>query len=395
MKIGLYANGTSKNHGCEALLRTIGSLLSVSGRNDIINYCEDINDEEKYVKDTPIQFIPIYHIEDTFFRRIWFKILRKIRKNAEHYYRFEYQKMFSAGVDVACSIGGDNYCYDGQQQWLGFLNRELKKTGVKTALIGCSINKDILSDKTVVDDLLLYDLITVRETITLQNLENAGIQENVYYIPDSAFALERKKCEIAPIDAGQACVGINISPLILKYEGKKNSILKNYEILIEYILKETKYTILLIPHVVNDNYDDLNTLKIFKARYKEYGDRVVLVDEYKTLNAMELKYCISKCKYMIAARTHASIAAYSSCVPTIVTGYSVKAEGIAKDLFGTSEKYVLDVANLKEDTELLDSFLWLQENEMSIINTLKMKMQEYPEKIKGLVNLIENLGKKE
>ena len=48
----------------------------------------------------------------------------------------------------------------------------------------------------------------------------------------------------------------------------------------------------------------------------------------------------------IGARTHATIAAYSSCVPTLVVGYSIKARGIAKDLFGTDEGYVLPVQAL-------------------------------------------------
>ena len=56
----------------------------------------------------------------------------------------------------------------------------------------------------------------------------------------------------------------------------------------------------------------------------------------------------------IGARTHSTIAAYSSGVPTLVVGYSVKAKGIAKDLFGTEENYVLPVQALKEENNLKD-----------------------------------------
>ncbi len=51
-------------------------------------------------------------------------------------------------------------------------------------------------------------------------------------------------------------------------------------------------------------------------------------------------------------RTHATIAAYSTGVPTLVVGYSVKARGIARDLFGTEDGYVLPVQQLKESDEL-------------------------------------------
>ena len=79
-------------------------------------------------------------------------------------------------------------------------------------------------------------------------------------------------------------------------------------------------------------------------------------------NAEELKGFIARCKYLVAARTHASIAAYSSKIPTLVVGYSIKAKGIAKDLFGTDEGYVVAVQSLKKVNDLKDRFVWLMEN---------------------------------
>ena len=71
---------------------------------------------------------------------------------------------------------------------------------------------------------------------------------------------------------------------------------------------------------------------------------------------MELKGYIARCRFFIGARTHSTIAAYSSGVPTLVLGYSVKSKGIAKDLFGTYENYVLTVQQLKEYSELGRAF---------------------------------------
>ena len=67
---------------------------------------------------------------------------------------------------------------------------------------------------------------------------------------------------------------------------------------------------------------------------------------------MELKGYIARCRFFVGARTHATIAAYSSCVPTLVLGYSVKSRGIARDLFGNEENYVLPVQSLQEPDEL-------------------------------------------
>ena len=94
---------------------------------------------------------------------------------------------------------------------------------------------------------------------------------------------------------------------------------------------------------------------------------------------------------MIAARTHASIAAYSSCVPTLVIGYSVKAKGIAKDIFGTYDKYVLPAQSFYKNTELIDSFEWLWKNEDSIRNHLKSFMPEYCKKPFLIREALENL----
>jgi colanic acid/amylovoran biosynthesis protein len=99
------------------------------------------------------------------------------------------------------------------------------------------------------------------------------------------------------------------------------------------------------------------------------------------LNCSELKYIISKCRFLIAARTHASIAAYSTCVPTLVVGYSVKAKGIAKDIFGTDDNYVIPVQSLKENGDLIKAFKWIQENEDKIRIYLQRVMPDYCAKV--------------
>ena len=89
-------------------------------------------------------------------------------------------------------------------------------------------------------------------------------------------------------------------------------------------------------------------------------------------NCMELKGIISRCRFFIGARTHATIAAYSTGVPTLVVGYSVKARGIARDLFGTEEGYVLPAHSLENENELLSAFRSLIRKEDSIRQTLRI-----------------------
>lgn len=94
----------------------------------------------------------------------------------------------------------------------------------------------------------------------------------------------------------------------------------------------------------------------------------------------ELKGYIARCRMFIGARTHATIAAYSSLVPTLAVGYSVKAKGIAKDLFGSYENYVIPVQQLQEKEDLIGAFEWLKDYEEEIRQDLRRVMPEYRKK---------------
>lgn len=94
---------------------------------------------------------------------------------------------------------------------------------------------------------------------------------------------------------------------------------------------------------------------------------------------------------LVAARTHASIAAYSTLIPTLVIGYSVKSRGIAESLFGNYQDYVLPTEELKED-ELINKFKYIENNKKQIKETLEEKMKVVKEDAKNLYNkMIERL----
>ena len=135
---------------------------------------------------------------------------------------------------------------------------------------------------------------------------------------------------------------------------------------------ETDMAIALIPHVIWDDSDDRIPLMQLYERYKKSGRVLVIEDQ----NCSKLKYAISKCRFFVGARTHSTIAAYSSGIPTLVVGYSVKARGIARDLFGDEEQYSLSVQRLKETDELLKKFRWILENEELIKKQLNSKIPE-------------------
>ena len=80
--------------------------------------------------------------------------------------------------------------------------------------------------------------------------------------------------------------------------------------------------------------------------------------------------------------------AYSSGVPTLVAGYSVKSIGIARDLFGTEEGYVVDVRSLKSEDGLLMDFKILMADECSIRERIERDVSRYKEQLKEMKSLL-------
>lgn len=270
-------------------------------------------------------------------------------------------------------------------------NRMFHHNGGKTMLVGCSIEPELLKREDVRKDMAVYTAIFARESITYEALKAANIQTDVYLIPDSTFTLEAK---ILPLPEGFQTgntVGINISPMIIESETEAGITLKNYQNLVQYILEKTDMSVVLIPHVVWERNDDR---KAIAKLYEDFVDnpRVLAIGDR---SCEELKGFIKHCRFFIGARTHATIAAYSTQVPTLVVGYSVKAKGIAKDLFGTYEKYVLPVQELKQEEQLIEAFQWLMGQEQDIIRQYNVIMPAYIRQARKLGEIMTRIMNKE
>ncbi len=380
IKYCLYFHGGSRNHGCEALVRTISDALSVKRENLLLHTfrkSEDvayrINEKVKYIEEPRVTDFSkkIFFMGETTFNNDMGvpQILPYLNKDS-----------------IAISIGGDNYCYGSYvTDLLKNYNDEFHKACIKTALIGCSIEPEVLKDQNVLRDLNNYDLILARESITYNVLIKSGINKNTHLVPDTAFMLEKVELELPSNFIENNTIGINISPYVSNNED--NIVYKNYIKLIEYIINKTKYNVAIIPHVFWNGSNDMDiSVKIYNM-FCNTG-RICLISEH---NCEELKGYISRCKMFIGARTHATIAAYSSFVPTIAVGYSIKSKGIATDLFGTYEKYVLAIENFSKETELIDSFIWLEKNSNKIRNHLKKLIPDYIKPIKDIPNYFDKL----
>jgi polysaccharide pyruvyl transferase WcaK-like protein len=93
---------------------------------------------------------------------------------------------------------------------------------------------------------------------------------------------------------------------------------------------DTSMRLLLVPHVhraLTDPESDLAVALDLKARLDTaYHGRVEVLPG--RLDAMELKWVLSRLSWFAGARMHATIGAFSSGTPTLGLGYSDKAAGV-------------------------------------------------------------------
>ena len=358
MKYAFYSHGGSQNHGCEAIVRTLSSMIKKEKPEAFIKLYSF-----KKAEDEKAGFPLIDEIEEfdysvapkstSFSDKIKIALYSKQsqKKADDFYYTIACRNPSLKKNDVYISVGGDNYCY-GDGHVAKAMNTTLRSMGKKTVLWGCSIgNEDMTPDK--IEDLKGFDLIVARETFSYDALIKNGIDKNTVLYPDSAFLLPVDEKMNETFEVREHTVGINISNFVYPKDCDENHPAKKAVFsLIRYILEETDLNILLIPHVTRNNAADCETLSEIYEKFR--CERIGLVSgDY---SATEYKSIISRCEAFIGARTHATIAAYSTCVPTLVIGYSIKSKGIAKDIFGTYDGYVFPVEELKDGDRFIEIF---------------------------------------
>ena len=234
-------------------------------------------------------------------------------------------------------------------------------------LWGASIGAQDLSALKIAD-LKTFDLLLVRESLTFKALHDNGLT-NMRLIADGAFTMDK---ELLPLPQGwieNNTIGFNFSPLVYKKNKASQEAAMH---LVQYILDTTSMTIAFTPHVIEEGNDDYSCLQDFYDAFKATGRVLLLPND---LNAIQYKGYISRMRFFIGARTHATIAAYSNFVPTMVLGYSIKSKGIAKDIFGT-ERLVLNLDEISDKKLLQSRFDEMLRDEIEIKKLLEGKIPE-------------------
>ncbi|WP_077623686.1 polysaccharide pyruvyl transferase family protein [Sediminibacillus massiliensis] len=378
-KIVLYSHGGSGNRGCEAIVRGTRKIIDYTEKKHKFYLCSLDKSEDLSVGVSTFNETIEYsnYIKRYSLDHIIAAANRTVFGNVDSYVSLAQKnlyKMFNKDT-IGISIGGDNYCYS-DSKWLYLSNKKAKKKNTITILWGCSLEEGKM-DKEMMEDLNSYDLIIARENITYNLLLDKGINKNTKLYPDPAFQLDYEVIDLPKNFRKKNTIGINLSPYIFKSKLPKNEVIDLYVKLIEHIIKTTDLHVALIPHVFWVHNNDLEVLNQVYSRLNT-TNRVLLIKE--KYNSKQLKYIISNCRMYIGARTHSTIAAYSSCVPTLVLGYSVKSRGIARDIFGSERDTVLPVQKLTRLEDLVQAFEYIREKEEELRNHLVEFMPNYKEK---------------
>ena len=249
MKLVMYAHGGSKNHGCEAIVRTTAKLLTeIDSKPILLSYKKE--EDEAYGLH---QFVEIRQELHEINKKSPDFMLAYLRQKLFHdYHRMDalmHKKAINElpAIDAALFIGGDNYCYSDVKNYAP-INDYMQKKAKKLVLWGTSVEPELLEDKAIREDIKRFDLIVARESISFESLKK--VNGNTILLPDPAFHLQCEKVELPEGFVKENTIGINLSPLIIEHEKEKGCVLANYENLMEYIIKETDCQIALIPHVV-------------------------------------------------------------------------------------------------------------------------------------------------
>lgn len=352
----IYGHGGSYNHGGEAITRcTIDFLREIS-------------------PDCYITLSTHFPEQDIEFGLDADEIVTRdlSGKTNEEVYRTTLEKVTPETTVI--QVGGDNYCYANWQRYAQ-VHEKAKEVGGKSIMWGCSIDEEQITEE-MLAVLRSHDMILARESLTYDALKRRGL-DNVLSVSDIAFSMEPESVKLE----SDNYVVINLSPLVCRKNSMATEAVRE---LMEYILAETAYDIVLVPHVVmpaDNDYEALASLKNAVA-----SERVFLIsDKY---SAKQYKYIIGHAHLCVAARTHVTIAAYSSGVPTLAIGYSTKAKGIAKDL--GFEEYVVDILDERLGEMLLEKFKELLERKEELREGLGVCMSNYkkdvfPDRIKDFM----------
>lgn len=364
MRLYLAGQQHFGNRGCEALVRSTVSMLHAQfGSVEVL--CPSVSpdlDAKQWpqAKDLGVRFVRSAPYPGKL--RWWYRAVRGMPPLKSAWIPRSYPLPADIQSDVkqcdaVIQIGGDNISLDYTPAGLignTAFSEMFMSRGIPNVLWAASVgpfSKEPAIENYMSGFLNRLKLVTIRETITADYLRDIGVVDNVRMVADPAFLLEPEPFDIDgifPREQGNGVLGLNLSPLVTQFgPARKNSEGVYSEIIdfVRTVIDRYGFSVLFIPHVdpLDGSLQKSDTGFMAPLVQRLADDRISLAP--RTLNAAQLKYLISQCRFFMGARTHSTIAGFSTGVPTASISYSIKARGLNKDIFD-HERFVIPARDL-------------------------------------------------
>lgn len=393
MKFYLAGQQHFGNRGCEALVRSTVLMLNARfGEVEVL--CPSISpdlDAKQWPQagDLGVRFVRSAPASGKV--RWWYRAVRGFPTLTSAWIPKSYSLPAAVRADVqqcdaVIQIGGDNISLDYTPAGLignTAFSEMFMSQGIPNVLWAASVGpfaKEPAIESYMSGFLNRLTLITIREAITEDYLRSIGVSDNVRMVADPAFLLEPEAFDAQnalPKEQENGILGLNISPLVTKFGASRlEQAYSEISGFVRTVVERYGLSVLFLPHV--DPLDgslqksDTAFMSPLLQGFADIGGRVKLAP--RTLNAAQLKYLISQCRFFIGARTHSTIAGFSTGVPTASIAYSIKARGLNREVYG-HERFVIPANNLTA-CSLQRVFETLVEEEASIRATLLARVPE-------------------
>lgn len=357
----LAGNGPYENRGCEAIVRGTVKILREIFTDPQFLCISHYHNEHQFRDDCIRETDNAIHHVSSFrmntketLLNVWkpevcvYGFRRLFHPKSLKYQIFKEMLPYLDEASAVLSIGGDNYVLEYNCLPSLYTDQDtlVLERGKPLMIWGASIGPfDAMPEYEhfMINHLKKVTGIFARESVTVDYLRKNGVTENVYQVADPAFLMDpikpRNDDSLPAINEG--AIGINLSPLLAYYVTGGDFLKweRTAAKMVSTIARQTSRSLYLIPHVTTPVSNDF----IFLEKVRNLIDPT-LKSEINLIppdyNAAETKWIISHLSLLAGARTHATIAALSSSVPTLSFAYSIKAKGINRDIFG-HEKYCL------------------------------------------------------
>ncbi|HEY8261112.1 MAG TPA: polysaccharide pyruvyl transferase family protein [Methylosinus sp.] len=377
-RIILVGNSSNANRGCEAIARGTLAILRAAAGDELDVVSGVIVHSDAATRsltrtggDGEPRQIPVRpRLSRSLAARVSSRLSgRRLR------FDFDGVEELLDGATRAIEVGGDNYSLDYGKPY-AFLDLDdlLRSAGVAPAIWGASIGPfadDPAFEAEIAGHLSRLDHIFVRESVTLDYLQRLGLT-NVTLMADPAIMMPPRAPDDPTWDvaAFDGAIGLNFSPFQARHlsgsghpywriDADELAALAEFGAeAVRRLLRDQERPILLVPHVTAPeiwNNDHALLQAIHRRLEPKEKERVAVLPD--SLTAPEVKWAIGRCSVFAGSRLHSTIGAISSGVPTLAFGYSQKAKGVMRDLYGHDEMCLkaecFDLANVTSAVERL------------------------------------------